>query len=127
VEKWESVNDAVRQILGMDDSQFRKIAMLAQGEFRAFLSAKTDEREGILSLLFDDRQYRVFQEGMRNASRALEEERRQDRERISEALGTLEADQDLVGTLAAQVVCEAIKRAVYSARSAYGFPAAADL
>ena len=92
VEKWESVNDAVRQILGMDDSQFRKIAMLAQGEFRAFLSAKTDEREGILSLLFDDRQYRVFQEGMRNASRALEEERRQDRERISEALGTLEAE-----------------------------------
>jgi L-aminopeptidase/D-esterase-like protein len=43
------------------------------------------------------------------------------------SLGTLEADQDLVGTLAAQVVCEAIKRAVYSARSAYGFPAAADL
>lgn len=43
------------------------------------------------------------------------------------SLGTLEADQDLAGTLAAQVVCEAIKRAVYSARSAYGFPAAADL
>ena len=42
------------------------------------------------------------------------------------SLGTLEADQDLAGTLAAQVVCEAIRRAVYSARSAYGFPAAAD-
>jgi L-aminopeptidase/D-esterase-like protein len=43
------------------------------------------------------------------------------------SLGTLEADQDLVGTLAAQVVCEAIKRAVYSARSAYGFPSAEEL
>jgi L-aminopeptidase/D-esterase-like protein len=43
------------------------------------------------------------------------------------SLGTLEADQDLVGTLAAQVVCESIKRAVYSARSAYGFPAAEEL
>ena len=42
------------------------------------------------------------------------------------SLGTLEADQDLAGTLATQVVCEAIRRAVYSAQSAYGFPAAAD-
>jgi len=37
------------------------------------------------------------------------------------------ADQDLVGTLAAEVMCEAILRAVSSAESAYGFPAARDL
>ena len=37
--------------------------------------------------------------------------------------GTVKADQDLVGTLAAEVVSEAIIRAVTSARSAYGFPA----
>ena len=37
------------------------------------------------------------------------------------------ADQDLVGTLAAEVMCGAILRAVSSAESAYGFPAARDL
>ncbi|MBQ9060437.1 MAG: P1 family peptidase [Firmicutes bacterium] len=41
--------------------------------------------------------------------------------------GTVEADMDLVGVLAAEVTSEAIKRAVYSADSAYGFPAAKDL
>ena len=41
--------------------------------------------------------------------------------------GAVEADQDLVGILAADIMCEAIKRAVYGAESAYGFPAAKDL
>ena len=40
--------------------------------------------------------------------------------------GTISADQDLVGMLAANVVSEAIVRAVEGAESAYGYPAAAD-
>lgn len=43
------------------------------------------------------------------------------------ATGEVKADQDLVGSLAAVVMSEAIKRAVYSAESAYGFKAAQDL
>ena len=43
------------------------------------------------------------------------------------SLGDLPADQDLVGTLAAEVLSEAILRAVTSAESAYGFPSASDL
>ena len=41
--------------------------------------------------------------------------------------GNVPADQDLVGTLAAEVVSEAIIRAVTCAESAYGYPAAAEL
>ena len=41
--------------------------------------------------------------------------------------GEVMADQDMAGTLAAQVMSEAILRAVMSADSAYGFPAAKDL
>ena len=43
------------------------------------------------------------------------------------SLGDIEADQDLVGALGAEVMSEAVKRAVYAAESAYGFPAAGDL
>lgn len=43
------------------------------------------------------------------------------------SLGDVPADQDLVGTLAAEVVGEAILRAVEAADSAYGHPCAADL
>jgi len=43
------------------------------------------------------------------------------------SVGDVAADQDMVGTLAAQVMSEAILRAVSSAESAYGFPAVKDL
>ena len=43
------------------------------------------------------------------------------------SLGDLAADQDLVGTLAAEVVSEAILRAVENASGAYGYPALRDL
>jgi L-aminopeptidase/D-esterase-like protein len=43
------------------------------------------------------------------------------------SVGKVHADQDLVGSLAAEVVSEAIIKAVTSAESAYGIPAAKDL
>ena len=43
------------------------------------------------------------------------------------SVGTVRADQDLVGALGAEVVSEAILRAVTNAESAYGLPCAADL
>ncbi len=43
------------------------------------------------------------------------------------SVGRVNADRELVGTLAAEVVSEAILRAVYSAESAYGFPSVREL
>ena len=43
------------------------------------------------------------------------------------SVGEVSADQDLVGSLGAEVVSEAIIRAVYNADGAYGLPAAGDL
>ena len=43
------------------------------------------------------------------------------------SVGDVVADQDLVGALGAEVVSEAIIRAVYNSEGAYGLPAAADL
>ena len=43
------------------------------------------------------------------------------------SVGDVESDQDLIGTLAADVMSEAILRAVSGAKSAYGFVAAEDL
>ena len=41
--------------------------------------------------------------------------------------GELEADQEVVGTIAADVISEAILKAVTGAKSAYGFPCSSDL
>ena len=43
------------------------------------------------------------------------------------SVGQVQADQDLIGALAAELMCEAILRAVYSADSAFGYVAARDL
>ena len=43
------------------------------------------------------------------------------------SVGHLKADKELVGTLAAEAISEAIIRAVRSAESSYGFPSANDL
>lgn len=43
------------------------------------------------------------------------------------SLGDVNADQDLVGTLSAEVISEAILRAVMRAESAYGYPSASEL
>ena len=43
------------------------------------------------------------------------------------SVGHISADMDLVGTLAAEVMSEAIMRAVTSAESAYGFVAAKEM
>ncbi len=43
------------------------------------------------------------------------------------SLGNVDADQDLTGALAAEVVSEAIIRAVMNAEGAYGYPSASDL
>ena len=43
------------------------------------------------------------------------------------SVGDVAADQDLVGTISAEVISEAITRAVESAEGAYGFPALQDL
>ena len=43
------------------------------------------------------------------------------------SVGDVEADQDLTGVLAAEVMSEAIIRAVMSAEGAYGYPGVRDL
>lgn len=49
------------EILGLDQNQFRKIIMLAQGEFMQFLKADSDGKMDILSKLFDDSEYLYYQ------------------------------------------------------------------
>ena len=43
------------------------------------------------------------------------------------SVGDIAVDQDVVGILAAEVISEAIKCAVYSAESAYGYPSATEV
>lgn len=52
IEGKTQVNGAVKELLHIDEKQFKQIAMIAQGEFWALLNARTDERTKILRTIF---------------------------------------------------------------------------
>lgn len=65
VSKQREVNQAVRDILGVDRHQFSQIAMIAQGDFLKLLHADTDARKAIFRNLFKTDLYRELQEQLK--------------------------------------------------------------
>ncbi|WP_026494349.1 AAA family ATPase [Butyrivibrio sp. WCD3002] len=58
VEGLTPVNNAVKDLLGIDYKQFKQIAMIAQGEFWSLLNANTDQRTDILRTIFMTNSYK---------------------------------------------------------------------
>lgn len=69
----DDVTRKVTEILGLDADQFRRIIMLAQGEFQKFLTAKSEERGAILGKLYDNRRHQDFQMRLKASRKFLEE------------------------------------------------------
>ena len=57
----KEVNEAVKEILGIDKAQFSSIAMIAQGDFLRLLLSKTDEKTQIFRKIFNTSIYDAFQ------------------------------------------------------------------
>ena len=83
------VTDRCTELLGLNAEQFRKIVMLAQGEFRKFLSANAEEKNEILGKLFDNSIYVRYQELLRGARDTLKAERDGQTSRIENAMGAV--------------------------------------
>ena len=65
ITKPREVNQAVRDILGIDRSQFVQIAMIAQGDFLRLLLAPTEERKKIFRQVFKTERFQTLQEKIR--------------------------------------------------------------
>ena len=57
IEGKTQVNEAIKELLHIDEKQFKQIAMIAQGEFWSLLNAKTDDRTKILRTIFQTSGY----------------------------------------------------------------------
>ena len=88
VEGATKVSAACEALLGLNAEQFRKIVMLAQGEFRDFLKADSEKKNEILGKLFDSSAYLWYQRLLEGARRRLEQERRAEREALRSLLET---------------------------------------
>lgn len=74
------------EILGMNVDQFRKIVMLAQGEFREFLKAESDEKNKILGKLFDSTIFRRYQAMLGGARDVLAKQRSENQTKLKELI-----------------------------------------
>lgn len=61
IEGIKAVNQAVQELLHVDEKQFKQLAMIAQGEFWWLLNARTEERTGILRHIFMTEGYKAME------------------------------------------------------------------
>ncbi len=65
------VNDVIKDLMGIDRSQFSQIAMIAQGDFLKLLLATTKERQEIFRRIFKTKNYEILQNCLKNEAGSL--------------------------------------------------------
>ena len=71
VTRQRDVDSAVRDIMGINRSQFLQIAMIAQGDFLKLLLASTEERKKIFRQIFKTQRYQELQDRLKQEAGAL--------------------------------------------------------
>ena len=80
------VNKKIDEIMGMNYDQFKKIAMIAQGEFLELLVSSSKDRVEILRNLFKTNQYEKLQYHLSDRAKALFKEIEEYRHRVEEGI-----------------------------------------
>lgn len=87
-------NEALREIVGISKDNFKKISMIAQGEFMSVIRKKTDEREKILTSVFHTSNYGKLTEKLREYMNNAKADRDKLVSDITAAIGQIEADEN---------------------------------
>ena len=73
VEGVNQVNELIKELLHIDQNQFKQIAMIAQGEFWSLLNARTEQRTGILRTIFMTDAYNNIEKILKDRKNAAED------------------------------------------------------
>ena len=93
VEGLKPVENAVKDLLHIDEKQFKQIAMIAQGEFRDLLFAKTEQRTEILRTIFMTENYKNIEYRLKDRLDASSKEKVQTENSILQYLGDATAPE----------------------------------
>lgn len=96
VTKIKEVDQAVKDVMGIDRNQFCQIAMIAQGDFLKLLLASTKERMEIFRHIFKTEGFSRLQERLKKESGAVGEECTFLRNSILQYMGGIVCEEDMV-------------------------------
>ncbi len=94
VTKIKDVDNAVKEIIGIDRNQFCQIAMIAQGDFLKLLLSPTKERMEIFRHIFKTELFSNLQERLKRESGALADECDTIKRSIAQYIGGIVCDED---------------------------------
>ncbi|MCR4741107.1 MAG: SMC family ATPase [Lachnospiraceae bacterium] len=94
VEGLRNVNEAIKDLLHIDEDQFKQIAMIAQGEFWSLLNAKTEERTKILRTIFRTGGYNDIEYRLRNRMDVSGDKKRRIENSIIQYFNDVTADEE---------------------------------
>lgn len=94
VTKIKEVDNAVKEIIGIDRNQFCQIAMIAQGDFLKLLISPTKERMEIFRHIFKTELYATLEERLKRESSTLADECEMLKRSISQYIGGIITDEN---------------------------------
>lgn len=94
VTKISEVTKAVTELLGLDQRQFRQIAMIAQGDFQKLLLAGTADRSEIFRKMFHTEIYQELQNRLREEAKARWKTYDEKKRSISQCLDNVVCPED---------------------------------
>lgn len=68
-EKKTETDEMIKNLIGLDDKQFSKVMLLAQGKFQEFLSAKSTDKAKLLGDIFKTYEYKNFQDKIKEMAK----------------------------------------------------------
>lgn len=88
------VDNAIRDIIGIDRNQFCQIAMIAQGDFLKLLLAPTKERMEIFRHIFKTEQYQKLQDSLKRENGRCADEKDRIRRSIDQYISGIAVNED---------------------------------
>ena len=65
------VNEYIKTLLGLDQNQFKQIAMLAQGDFKKMLHADNNERQALFRKIFNTHKYQELEDYLKSVNSSI--------------------------------------------------------
>jgi len=99
--KVSEAGEQIKQIVGLTAEQFLQVMVLPQGKFRQLLIAKSDERQQILSTLFQTEIYKEIEQNLKNKAAEIEKKHQAYEARKQDAFADVQVtdEQQLTETI----------------------------